>query len=674
MGVSLAILVIGVAGLVLTAVLYLRREPNVPSRTALLGLRLIALALVVLLLLNPRVPGAEPGSSGSGTGAWTLVDSDLSLAIATADGSTLWDSVVGRAAELGRAGASLAVTIPGEQRVEGIDADGLRARVPGYPPGDVPDAVARLAEVGADSVTVLSSLRWPAERIEALRRDAAVPVRLERFGGPVRNAGVATLDLPATAREDQGVAGSLGIFGEGGLPGDSVRVELRANGELIQTIEVALPPPGVEATVPLALPAPSDTGLVRYTARTHLDGDVFPVDDLRARWLDVGGGERGIVLVSLRPDWEPRTLLPVLEAVTGMDGEGYLALADGRFLPLVAGGEAALPVSSERVRDRVSRSEILVVQGAGYDTTDWLTGAVASHPRVLDFVESQRGGDIAGIDGAGPASGEWAVVPEVPASPIAPFLTGIGLGGLPPLAGVIPLMDEPAGGVGLLARDLRGGIPAPVILLVESERGRRVAVLAQGFWRWGVREGDARRAYRALWGGATQWLLARATVAGTAAVRPESVLQPRGAPLRWAVARPSPGLDVSLTPVHDGWDGPWPPEEPAAAAESAPSAPLVPGEDGVASTPPVDPGVYRFAVRAEGDSTLASGVVEVERWTPSLRLPPVDETGQILPVGVVAGSGGGEGGRPLRTYALPYLLLLLALCAEWLGRRRAGLR
>jgi len=33
-----------------------------------------------------------------------------------------------------------------------------------------------------------------------------------------------------------------------------------------------------------------------------------------------------------------------------------------------------------------------------------------------------------------------------------------------------------------------------------------------------------------------------------------------------------------------------------------------------------------------------------------------------------------EGNRPLRAWPFPYLLILGALCAEWIGRRRAGLR
>jgi hypothetical protein len=43
----------------------------------------------------------------------------------------------------------------------------------------------------------------------------------------------------------------------------------------------------------------------------------------------------------------------------------------------------------------------------------------------------------------------------------------------------------------------------------------------------------------------------------------------------------------------------------------------------------------------------------------------------------VAGAGqewGAPGGRPLRTSAWPYLLLLAFLSLEWVGRRRAGLR
>jgi len=36
--------------------------------------------------------------------------------------------------------------------------------------------------------------------------------------------------------------------------------------------------------------------------------------------------------------------------------------------------------------------------------------------------------------------------------------------------------------------------------------------------------------------------------------------------------------------------------------------------------------------------------------------------------------GAAGDGRPLRTHPLPYLLLVILLSVEWVGRRRSGLR
>jgi hypothetical protein len=86
--------------------------------------------------------------------------------------------------------------------------------------------------------------------------------------------------------------------------------------------------------------------------------------------------------------------------------------------------------------------------------------------------------------------------------------------------------------------------------------------------------------------------------------------------------------------------------------------------------PEVAPGRYGYATVLQGDS--ARGTLVVEEFTGDMLRRPVDR-------GTLASSGGSGptmagGGRPLRTSPFPYLLVLAALCAEWIGRRRAGLR
>jgi hypothetical protein len=127
------------------------------------------------------------------------------------------------------------------------------------------------------------------------------------------------------------------------------------------------------------------------------------------------------------------------------------------------------------------------------------------------------------------------------------------------------------------------------------------------------------------------------------------------------------GAEMSLFPIEAGEVSPG----------SVFRGILTPDEDGIASTPPLEPRIYRFEVRASGSGPngpiLVDGLVEVEEWAASLRHPPL-AVPERLAAASEASATGGDGGRPLRTHPLPYIVALLLLCAEWLGRRRVGLR
>ena len=99
------------------------------------------------------------------------------------------------------------------------------------------------------------------------------------------------------------------------------------------------------------------------------------------------------------------------------------------------------------------------------------------------------------------------------------------------------------------------------------------------------------------------------------------------------------------------------------------------------------PGRYEYSVRAFRSgraAAAATGTVEVERFSPEL-LPsaPATLVGQGGQAGA-AGVGSSEataspadspaGERRLATLGWPYLLLIMLFCAEWIIRRRIGLR
>jgi len=669
------ILLLGAAGLSLAAWFYLREEAPVRYRGFLLGARLLVLALAILLLLDVHIPGEDPfRTSGEGR-RWVLIDPDLSLMVADPSGEgTLWDEVLRRAADESSGGARLALAAPEGRGPEGTDMSSLALRAPDHPPGDIVEGVLRLGESGADSVVVVSTLRHPTGLLERLAEEVSVPVRLERPGDRVRNAGIAELSLPETVREGEGFAGRLTIFGEGTEPGDSAMVTIEADGETVFQARVPVPAAGVDAGLDLSFPPPpAGDSPVRYLARVELDADAFPFDDERARWIEVGEEDVGILLISWSPDWEPRQLLPALRSVTGMEGEGYLALSGGAFLTLEASGTPTRLVGTDAFIDRAARARILVLHGARPGEANWADRLAAEHPRVLILPGGAAAVPLDGLVSGAPLEGEWTPDGELPPSPLAPFLSGLQLGGLPPLTGVLPIEPDAPFSAGLAARRTPGGEALPVVVLREDAGRRQVIAVADGYWRWAARDGAPRETYRALWGGAADWLLAGGVGRTAAAFHPVDLVVPRGAPLLWRVpAGTGPGeLTLQRLSVGPGLS----PDEATEDGAPAFQGPVTGASDEVATTPSMEPGVYRYtATFPGGEGSPAAGLIEVEGWAPSLRLPPLEVGDGLLPGAAGAGLGGDLTGRPLRSHPLPYLLILILLCAEWVGRRQIGLR
>ena len=90
--------------------LYLRREVPVGGRPALAATRTGTIAILLLLLLDPSVPG-DPVSSRDG-GTWVAVDLSLSMDAGAEAGRRPWERARQRAAELREAGATVAGFIP----------------------------------------------------------------------------------------------------------------------------------------------------------------------------------------------------------------------------------------------------------------------------------------------------------------------------------------------------------------------------------------------------------------------------------------------------------------------------------------------------------------------------------------------------------------------------------
>src|SRR5690606_40343767 len=67
----------------------------------------------------------------------------------------------------------------------------------------------------------------------------------------------------------------------------------------------------------------------------------------------------------------------------------------------------------------------------------------------------------------------------------------------------------------------------------QEGRRRWAVATAEGFWRWAFRGGEARQAYRRLWGAIGGWLIEEDVAPGDSAVRPVRIVAQRGEPIGW---------------------------------------------------------------------------------------------------------------------------------------------
>lgn len=641
------------AALVASALwVYLRVELAVPWARRLAAARALALVLILALLFDFQLPLA---GEGAGSERWVLLDASLSMGATSPDGSSAWASASARAAELEDDGWRV-VTFGATATGDGLGDEGpLR---PAEAASLLAPALRRSAEAGARSVRVLSDLRLE-DQVAVRAALAALPleVAFEGFGGAVVNAGVSALDVPDLARPEGSVTAEIEVHATGG---DSLTVRVFEEDRPVAEVRVGAPSPGLRSRVPVELPTPVAAGRVRYAASVALDGDGFPSDDVAVSYASVGHEEGALVLVSLRPDWEPRYLLPVLQEVTGLSARGYLRVAADEFVPMGRGADRGAPLDSATVRRAAADAALLVLHGLAGSADAWVRTLAARSGRSILMPTDAAGAGLAGIPSGGAQGGEWYASADVPTSPIAGALAGLPLQGLPPLTGVL-LPDDPARVRGALLVQLRGaGSPEAAIHLEVREDGRAAVVLASGLWRWAARE-DGREPYRRVWSGVAGWLLADQSV-GVTEVRPTSWVVGRGEPVTWSV--PADGTERRLVVISTD----------AVAAGAADSvvvdAALAGG--GSLSTGVLPPGAYRYRVTSDAEAVMTEGRFDVAAATDEMAPPAVEPAAAERAGTPVAGAQ--AAGRPLRTQPWPYLLVIVLLCGEWIGRRRSGLR
>ncbi len=639
--------------------IYARREPPGRGRRVLLVLRGFALALLLLLLFDPGLPTR----AGAGAGRVVLLDASLSMEAPAGQGGTRWDDAVGRAR---RAGGR--VLLFGDA-ARAVPSDSLASFSPSDAHSRLAPALRAAAESGARAVRVVTdgALEDLPEAID-VARSAGLSVEMDTV--PVAAApdlGIVEVDAPSWAEADRPVHVRLGIARLGDGAADTVGVEIRSgDGQVLGRGSVAAPAAGRVAGIALDVrpEAPKGGGLVRLEA-VLTPGDAFSGDDVRELYVYVSNAPTGVAVVSFVPGQEPRFLVPVLQEALGVPVRGFLRVAGSRYTVTGTALTGARPADESEVRQAVQQADLVVFHGFGPDSPEWARHVAPELKRVLVFPDAERVGPIASpplpIPVPAAIPGDWYVTPEPPASPLSAYLAGLELDSLPPLLDLRAVGPDHPGWAPLSVRRARSGEAAPALLAGEVGGRRWAVALGTGYWRWSFRGGAPRQAYRTIWSAVAGWLMRQANGLTLRDVRPQQWVVARGEPLRWQT--PGAAADSIHVEIRD-----------SAGAVVLDTLVGV-GSDGAAVTRPLPPADYRYTAEAfVRDSALAraEGPVSVERYSPDYLRPR-------LGWAAVAGSDGGALGRggvrrPLHTALWPYLLLVLLLCAEWVLRRRWGLR
>lgn len=501
--------------------------------------------------------------------------------------------------------------------------DSVRAGRAPAAPADRATRVAPLVEralgAGRAAVFVTDGRVDDPERLADLPSGSRV-VTLEGTSRP--DAGVASVDGPAAAVVGDTVEFNA-VVASGGAGSRAGRIALLQGGATLVTAPVDSLPAYAERAVRLRTQVGGTPGarLLRIVVTT--DGDALATNDTLSFALDVARGASA-VFTSTAPDEDARYALEVLRGTLAVPTRGYFRVAPGRW---VQDGSLTV-VGEDEVKRSVAEAPLAVIHG---DT------AIFGPPRAftrgalaLVAPPAQKGDDYYAVG--------------APPSPLLAALGGLPWDSLPPVEpGLAPRDAE---WVAVTSRRARRMDERP--LVSGSSKPRRVVVVgAAGLWRWKFRGGRSADAFTALWGSIFDWLTGDAT--DSRAAHPATAWSRAGEAIRW---RRGSARDSTATVVI--------------RAVGAPRADTLQlrfaGETGVSDSPPLAAGIYETHT-AGGDGLLA--VNASAEWLP--RRPAVRS-------GAVGTAPPADRAPRARTLWWLYALALAALSAEWILRRRVGLR
>jgi hypothetical protein len=628
---------------------YGRREEKVRGRGLAAALRGTALFLFLSAVWLPPLgvrPDPDPRLA-------ILVDHSESMRypIGAAGGATRIQAAREVVAELQRKtpAASVwsfahAVARITSAELERLEATGEDSRVLG--------AIEWARASGADSIIVVTDGELTDR--EAGRRLA------ERFGVAVREirvaemtgrVGIRSVDVPRRVTAGDTLDLRVEIVATA-LAGDSasVRVDLGPDVSAVTTVE--LPATGRSSQVLVRIEADIASDSSEWIPLdVHVEGMVPPWDAAARfrQWIQVSPESAGAVLVSVDPDWESRYLFPVLERSVPGGGRAFLRFDDESWVR--AGSRAIAGLPQAAVRRAAEAATLLVVQGDPTNLPAWLEDAARRRPAVMYLVRGPGAVPGTGVTVGEPMSGEWYAEMPPPPGPVSAHLIGVDAQDLPPLSRLYG-STAPADRAVLSSRRDRRGPVSPVAVLGSNSERRWAVVLGEGSWRWAARGDPGIALYRGLFAGMIRWLVERAVP------QPVQRMDPvvrSGDSVRWRVA---PGVRDLSVQVHDSSGAiVW-------SHVASDSASAIIG-------PPLGRGNARLVARGRtlGASFRIDQPFHVNGRTEELP----NRVGDPLNVGL--GGAVAERARPGSDSPVwPFAVAIVLLCAEWVWRRRMGLR
>ena len=653
-GVSwLAWLIAAAAAFTLAGYLYRFRELPGRGRGVLIALRGAVLALLLLLLFDPSLAGP----AGAGAERLVLLDASSSMALpAPAGAGSRWAAALERARSAGADDLLLFGDAPRAARLAGIDTAAPRDTRSRLLP-----ALQAAAQSGARRVTLITDARLDdAEEVARWLPRLGLSVDLEDVGGDVANGAITRVSAPSWVETGHPLDIEFEVMAVGAGP-DSLAVRVLREGVEAGRARIARPGPGRFASGSVRVVAgPADSSRwVRYTVALD-PGDDAAADDARHVYLDVSAQPAGVTLVSFQPDWEPRFLFPVLERALGLPVRAFMRMGP-EWVELGAAPRAGHRAGEADVLESVARAQLVVVHGADEHAPGAFTEALVAARRILVFPAGTGRFPGLPLPLTSPIAADWYVSGQIPSSPIASALAGLDIESVPPLFALrIPDEPEDAWAALNVNRARRGATYAIAIGRHDGPR-RWVAALGQGYWRWSLKGGESRATYERLWSAIGGWLLEESMTPGVEPLEPvDRILEP-GSAVRWV----SPGThpDSLRLQIAD-----------SAGTAVADTVLKTAGADS-AATPALPPGRYRYsaAVFGPGGTGEATGEFTVESaTTENIRASAADRLN--APLSEMRASARRAGARPLHAVAWPWIALILLLCAEWILRRRWGLR